>query len=145
MSRRENIAADVITQLTAMSSPTLKKITREPFDVEELSDAQFPALWISTGSESREDTSCGGSTAQRSGTIDYVIVGYVKGTSLNVDTKRNELITGVETTLDDDRTRNGYASNTQVISVETDEGEAYPHGAIRLVVRIFYTFERGTP
>ena len=46
MSRRENIAADVITQLTAMSSPTLKKITREPFDVEELSDAQFPALWI---------------------------------------------------------------------------------------------------
>jgi hypothetical protein len=29
---------------------------------------------------------------KRSGTIDYVIVGYVKGTETNLDTKRNQFI-----------------------------------------------------
>jgi len=145
MSKREDIASDIITQLDAMSSPTLKLITREPYDVEELSDAQFPSAWVSSGSETREDYTLGETTANRAGTIDYVIIGYVKGTTTNIDTKRNELIAGIETTLDADRTRNGNAIDTQIVSVETDEGEAYPHGAIKVVARIFYQFERGTP
>ena len=42
MSEREDIASDIITKLDAVSSPIeLKKITREPFEVEELSDALF--------------------------------------------------------------------------------------------------------
>ena len=37
MSEREDIAGDIITKLDAVSSPIeLKKITREPFDPEEL-------------------------------------------------------------------------------------------------------------
>ena len=37
MSKRENIAGDIITKLDAVSSPIeFKKLTREPFEVEEL-------------------------------------------------------------------------------------------------------------
>ena len=36
MSKRENIAGDIITKLDAVTSPIeFKKITREPFEVEE--------------------------------------------------------------------------------------------------------------
>jgi hypothetical protein len=38
MSNRENIASNIITVLDAMTSPVeLKKITREPFDPDEIS------------------------------------------------------------------------------------------------------------
>ena len=54
MSKRENIAGDIITKLDAVTSPIeFKKITREPFEVEELSDAQFPALFVQSGDETR--------------------------------------------------------------------------------------------
>ena len=146
MSKREDIAANIITTLDAVTSPIeLKKITREPFEPEQLADPQFPALYISTGDEVREDYTLGDTAAgKRSGTIDYVLVGYVKGTETNLDTKRNQLIEVIEETLDADRTRNGNALNTQVVEVSSDEGTLYPLGGIRIVVRVFYEFVRGT-
>jgi hypothetical protein len=146
MSIRENIAANIITTLDAVTSPIeLKKITREPFKPEELADPQFPALYISTGDETREDFALGDYAAgKRSGTIDYVLVGYVKGTDTNLDTKRNQLIEVIEETLDTDRTRGGYAKETKIVEVSSDEGTLYPLGGVRIVVRVFYEFVRGT-
>ena len=146
MSKREDIAANIITVLDAVTSPIeLKKITREPFEPEQLADPQFPALYISTGDEVREDFSLGDTAAgKRSGTIDYVLVGYVKGTETNLDTKRNQLIEVIEETLDADRTRSGNALETKIIEVSSDEGTLYPLGGVRIVVRVFYEFVRGT-
>ncbi len=146
MSLRENIAANIITTLDAVTSPIeLKKITREPFKPEELADPQFPALYITTGDELREDFALGDTAAgKRSGTIDYVLIGYVKGSDTNLDTKRNQLIEVIEETLDADRTRGGNALETKVIEVSSDEGTLYPLGGIRIVVRVFYEFVRGT-
>jgi hypothetical protein len=146
MSLREDIASNIITTLDAVTSPIeLKKITREPFKVEELADPQFPALYITTSDETREDFALGDySAGKRSGTIDFIIVGYVKGTEINIDTKRNQLIEVIEETLDTDRTRGGYAKETKIIEVNSDEGTLYPLGAIRIVVRVFYEFVRGT-
>ena len=146
MSIREDIAANIITVLDAVTSPIeLKKITREPFEPEQLADPQFPALYISTGDEVREDFSLGDTAAgKRSGTIDYVLVGYVKGTETNLDTKRNQLIEVIEETLDADRTRSGNALETKIVEVSSDEGTLYPLGGIRIVVRVFYEFVRGT-
>ena len=60
MSLREDIAANIISTLDAVTSPIeLKKITREPFKPEELADPQFPALYITTGDETREDFALG--------------------------------------------------------------------------------------
>jgi len=146
MSKREDIAANIITVLDAVTSPIeLKKITREPFEPEQLADPQFPAIYISTGDEVREDFSLGDTAAgKRSGTIDYVLVGYVKGTETNLDTKRNQLIEVIEETLDADRTRSGNALETKIVEVSSDEGTLYPLGGVRIVVRVFYEFVRGT-
>ena len=44
MSVRENVAANLVTTLKAISTPNVKKVTREPFDFDKLSNAQFPAI-----------------------------------------------------------------------------------------------------
>ena len=146
MSKRESIAGDIITKLDAVSSPIeLKLIKREPFEPEELSNAQFPAAYVQTGDETREMLSLGDvGTGKRQGTIDFLIVGFVKGTTANIDTLRNQLIEVIEETLDADITRNGNALNTQVIEANTDEGVLFPYGGIRIVVRVMYEFVRGT-
>jgi len=146
MSKRESIAGDIITKLDAVSSPIeLKLIKREPFQPEELSNAQFPAAYVQTGDETREMLSLGDvGTGKRQGTIDFLIVGFVKGTTANIDTLRNQLIEVIEETLDADITRNGNALNTQVIEANTDEGVLFPYGGIRIVVRVLYEFVRGT-
>ena len=147
MSIREDIAVNIVNTLDAVTSPIeFKKISRQQFDPEDdLADTQFPALYIATGDETREDFALGDySAGKRSGTIDYVIVGYVKGTETNLDTKRNQFIEVVEETLDTDRTRGGNAKETKIIEVSSDEGTLYPLGGIRIVVRVFYEFIRGT-
>jgi hypothetical protein len=143
MSLRESIASNIVTTLQAMSSPvSASYVTREPFDFQKLSNAQFPAILVQTASESREDATIGGAGIKRFGTIDYQIVGYVKAAT--IDTARNNLIEAVEEALDTDRTRGGYAKDTQVISVETDEGSIDPIGGIIVTVRVLYDFTRGT-
>jgi hypothetical protein len=143
MSLRESIAGNIVTTLQAMSSPvSASYVTREPFDFQKLSNAQFPAILVQTASESREDATIGGAGIKRFGTIDYSVIGYVKAAT--IDTARNNLIEAVEEALDTDRTRGGYAKDTQVISVETDEGSIDPIGGIIVTVRVLYDFTRGT-
>jgi len=146
MSKRENIANDIISKLDAVSSPIeFKKLTREPFEVEELSDAQFPSAFIQSGDETREVSSMGdtGSGTHR-GTIDFIIVAFGKGTTSNIDTVRNQIIEVVEETLDNDITRNGNALDTQIVEASSDEGTIYPYGGVRITVRVMYEFTRGT-
>ena len=144
MSTREDIAAHIVTVLTAISSPiTLKKITRQPFEPRDLSQQQYPCAWVESAEETREDISTGDKTRQ--GTVDFVIMGFVQGAESNIDTARNQLITAIETALDLDRTRDSNALDTEVISIETDEGTIFPLGGIRMVARCIYTFTSGTP
>ena len=146
MSKRENIANDIITKLDAVTSPIeFKKLTREPFEVEELSDAQFPAAFVQSGDESREVSSIGvtGAGSYR-GTIDFQIVAFGKGTTTNIDTVRNQIIEVVEETLDNDITRNGNALDTQIIEASSDEGSIITSCAVRITVRVMYEFTRGS-
>jgi len=146
MSKRESIADNIITVLTAVSSPiTIKKITREPFSVDELSEQQYPAVFVQSGNEIRSDETMTSTSVTRQASADFVIVGFVKGTDANIDTKRNELIEVIESNLESDRTRNGYAKRTEIVEVSTDEGTLYPIGGIRIVVRVIYQYIAGTP
>jgi len=113
--------------------------------LDELSDKQYPAVIVQTSEETREDSELGDGARTRIGTIDFVILGFVKGAEANIDTKRNELITAIETALESDITRNSNALDTEVTSVETDEGTLFPIGGIRIVVRCTYEFQAGTP
>ena len=146
MSKREDIASNIVTAISTGTSPiTLKKVTREPFNVDELSEQQYPACFVQSGNEVRSDETMTSSTITRQATADFVIIGYVKGTTTNIDTKRNELISTIETRLNSDRTRGGYAKQTQVVEVSTDEGVLFPIGGIRMVVRVMYQYTSGTP
>lgn len=142
MSLREDIASDIVTTLRAVTTPVnIKYVTREPFDFQKLSNAQFPAILVQSASETREDSTIGSSSVTRRGQIDYELIGYVKSTA--IDSARNNLIEAIEEALDDDRTRGGLALDTQVIGIETDQGSIDPIGGIIVTVRVMYNFTRG--
>ena len=145
MSVRENIASNIQSVIDGISSPDVKLCTRQPFELEELSQAQYPAVIVQTSEENREDEEIGTGAKLRVGTIDFVILGFVKGSDSNIDTLRNALITAIETALETDVTRSSNALDTEVIQVETDEGTLFPVGGIRMVVRCVYKYNAGTP
>ena len=141
MSVRENVAANLVTTLQAITSPVIKKVTREAFDFDKLSNAQFPAVLVRTANETREDSSIGGSMTSRMSTIDYELICFVK--HKNIDTARNQLIEAIDEKLDEDRTRGGYSIDTQVTSVEVDDGTIDPVGGVIVTVRVEYFYTRG--
>jgi len=141
MSIRELIAADIKTALVAMTTPVAAAyVTRDPFDFKKLSNAQFPAILVETAAETRSDATIGDSL-KRHAAIDYRIIGYIKGAS--IDAARNNLIEAIEEKLDADRTRGGNAIDTQVVSVDIDDGSISPIGGIILTVRVTYQYTRG--
>jgi len=145
MSVRENIAVNLLSVISSISSPTIKKATRQPFLLDELSEQQYPAVIVQTSEENRDDSELGSGAKTRHGTIDFVILGFVKGADINIDTKRNELITAIETAIENDITRDGNALDSEVIQVETDEGSLFPVGGIRMTIRCMYEYQSGTP
>ena len=145
MSVRENIAVNLLSVISSISSPTIKKATRQPFILDELSEQQYPAVIVQTSEENRGDSELGSGAKTRHGTIDFVILGFVKGADINIDTKRNELITAIETAIETDITRDGNALDSEVIQVETDEGSLFPVGGIRMTIRCMYEYQSGTP
>ena len=145
MSIREDIASNIHSVINAISSPDIKLCTRQPFELEELSQQQYPPVVVQTSEETREDAELGSGAKTRSGTIDFVILGFVKGTDTNIDTARNALITAIETALESDITRNNKALDTEITQVETDEGTLFPVGGIRMVVKCIYEYQAGTP
>lgn len=143
MSIREDIAVNLVDTLKAINTPVeVKYVTREPFEFEKLSNAQFPAILVRSAGEDREDDTLGGSMTSRMGTINYELVCFVK--SKAIDTARNNIIEAVEESLDTDRTRGGYAIDTQVVSIETDEGSIAPVGGVIITLRVLYRYQRGT-
>lgn len=135
-SYRENIAKDL--QKSIKSIKPVKFVTRDVFEPDELSDAQFPAVLIQSGSELKSDIAMG---YERRGTIEYILTGFVKGKYL--DTARNKLLDQLEEKLYEDVSRGGYAIDTLVTEINTDEGVIFPLGAIQMVVRIDYIHRKG--
>tara|TARA_R100000152_G_C6709293_1_gene137186 strand:- start:376 stop:813 length:438 start_codon:yes stop_codon:yes gene_type:complete len=145
MSKREDIASHIVTTILAISSPSVKKCTRQPFPLEELAESQYPAVLVQTQEETKEDQELGDGAKTRIATLEFSITGYVKGVESNIDTARNNLASAIETQLESDITRNNKALDTEVISLETDAGTLFPYGAISMVVRVIYEHESATP
>jgi len=144
MSVREDIANNILTTIQAISSPTIKKATRQPFPLDELSEQQYPAVLIQTQLETKEDQELGSGGKTRINTLEFLITGYTKGAESNIDTSRNELAEAIENKLEEDITRNGNALDTEVVEIETDAGELFPYGAITMIVRVIYEHQSGT-
>tara|TARA_Y100000022_G_scaffold177199_1_gene166947 strand:- start:525 stop:962 length:438 start_codon:yes stop_codon:yes gene_type:complete len=145
MSKREDIASHIVSTILTISSPSIKKCTRQPFPLEELAESQYPAVLVQTQEETKEDQELGDGSKTRIATLEFLITGYVKGVESNIDTARNNLASAIETQLESDITRNNKALDTEVISLETDAGTLFPYGAISMVVRVIYEHESATP
>ena len=145
MSKREDIASHIVSTIEGISSPSIKKVTRQPFNLEELSQAQYPAVLVQTQEETKEDQELGDGAKTRICTLEFLVTVYIKGSESNIDTARNTLATAIETQLESDITRNNKALDTEVISLETDAGTLFPYGAISMVVRVIYEHESATP
>ena len=145
MSKREDIASHIVSTIEGISSPSIKKVTRQPFNLEELSQAQYPAVLVQTEEETKEDQELGSGAKTRLCTLEFLVTGYIKGSESNIDTARNTLATAIETQLESDITRNNKALDTEVISLETDAGTLFPYGAISMVVRVIYEHDSATP
>ena len=65
MSTRENIASNLVTVIGNISSPSVRKVTRQPFELDELSQAQYPAVLIQTIEETKEDQEMGSGAKTR--------------------------------------------------------------------------------
>ena len=143
MSIRESIAENIITTLESVVLPLrISYVTREPFQFDKLSNAQYPAVLVRTADENREDSTIGGSIGKRIATINYELVCFVKAGI--IDQARNNIIEAIEEGLDVDRTRGGFAKDTQITQVEIDEGSINPIGGVILTVRVMYEYTRGT-
>ena len=145
MSKREDIASHIVSTILTISSPSIKKCTRQPFPLEELAESQYPAVLVQTQEETKEDQEIGDGAKTRIATLEFLITGYVKGVESNIDTARNNLASAIETQLESDITRNNKALDTEVISLETDAGTLFPYGAISMVVRVIYEHDSATP
>ena len=145
MSKREDIANNLVSTISGISSPDIKKVTRQPFELDELAQQQYPAVLVQTIEETKEDQELGSGAKTRICTLEFGITGYIKGSESNIDTARNELMTAIETELESDITRNNKALDTDIISVETDAGSLFPYGAILMTVRVIYEHESATP
>ena len=142
MSSRENIAKNIVDTLkTAVQPIRLAFVTRQTFDFDKLSNRQFPAVLVRTADENREDSTLGGTLGKRMSTITYDLVCFVK--SKEIDTARNQIIESIEEILDVDRTRGGNAKDTQITSIEVDEGQITPIGGVILTVAVTYEYTRG--
>jgi len=145
MSKREDIANNLVSTISGISSPEIKKVTRQPFELDELAQQQYPAVLVQTIEETKEDQELGSGAKTRICTLEFGITGYIKGSESNIDTARNELMTAIETELESDITRNNKALDTEIISVETDAGSLFPYGAILMTVRVIYEHQSATP
>ena len=145
MSKREDIASHIVSTIEAISSPSINKVTRQPFNLEELAQSQYPAVLVQTQEETKEDQELGEGAKTRICNLEFLITGYIKGSESNIDTARNTLATAIETALETDITRNSKALDTEVVSLETDAGTLFPYGAISMVVRVVYEHESATP
>ncbi len=134
-SYRENIAKNIVSELRELKS--VRFVTREVFDPSELSDAQVPAVLVLSGNERKSDIS----RASRQGTVEFILTGFVKGKFL--DTARNKLLDDIETKLYEDTKRNGFASDTVITEVNTDEGVSFPLGAVQIIVQVEYIHPKG--
>lgn len=144
ISLREQIAEAIVATLKQVTYPRISLATREPFEPDRIAITEFPAVLVQMDSEERETITMGApGQGRRMGTIIYGIRGYVRGTEL--DSKRTELITGIEEQLDLDRYLGLQSSgviDSQFVRVEVIN-RLPPLAEIKIEFHVRYNYLRG--
>ena len=145
MSIRNSIAENIVSVLQNATDPQFVFVSRAPIDPGQLSNAQFPCVYVETLDETREDDTMGmsSSTTQRQSTLNVGVNCYVKTSPEMMDITRNDVIERVEEVLDADRTRGGVAWDTQLTTVTVDNDVEPTIGLVQLNIQVLYKYTTG--
>mgnify|MGYP001574617406 CR=1 FL=1 len=145
MSIRNSIAENIVTVLQNATDPQFVFVSRAPIDPGQLSNAQFPCVYVETLDESREDDTMGmsSSTTQRQSVLNVGVNCFVKTSPEMMDITRNNVIERVEEVLDADRTRGGVAWDTQLTTVTVDNDVDSTISLVQLNIQILYKYTTG--
>jgi len=145
MSIRNSIAENIVSVLKNATDPQFVFVSRAPIDPGQLSNAQFPCVYVETLDESREDDTMGmsSSTTQRQSVLNVGVNCFVKTSPEMMDITRNNVIERVEEVLDADRTRGGVAWDTQLTTVTVDNDVDSTISLVQLNIQILYKYTTG--
>lgn len=145
MSIRNSIAENIVTVLENATDPQFVFVTRAPIDPQQLSNAQYPCVYVETLDETREDDTMGvaGGTTQRQSVLNVGVNCYVKTSPEMMDITRNDVIERVEESLDADRTRGGVAWDTQLTTVTVNNDVESTIGLVQLNIQVLYKYTTG--
>ena len=141
MSKRNDITNNIVAILQDAVDPKPILVTRETIEPEKLSRAQFPAVVVKSGDETRTEFTMLGSTGSRRAVFNVICDCYVTGT--DIDRQRNDIAERVEEALEADRSRDGYALDTRLVELAVDEAIDTRFGLISLTFEVDYIYTRG--
>jgi len=146
MSIRNSIAENIVSVLENATDPQFVFVSRAPIDPGQLSNAQYPCVYVETFDEERQDDTMGmsSSTTQRQSVLNVGVNCYVKSSPEMMDIARNDVIERVEETLDSDRTRGGVAWDTQLTSVSVENDVESTIGLVKLNIQVLYKYTTGS-
>ena len=146
MSIRNSIAENIVSVLQNATDPQFVFVSRAPIDPGQLSNAQYPCVYVETLDEERQDDTMGmsSSTTQRQSILNVGVNCYVKSSPEMMDIARNDVIERVEETLDSDRTRGGVAWDTQLTSVSVENDVEPTIGLVKLNIQVLYKYTTGS-
>jgi regulator of RNase E activity RraB len=141
MSKRNDITNNIVELLTDSNDPKPVYVTREVIEVEKLARAQFPAVVVKSGDETRTEFTMQGSSGERRSIFNVICDCYVTGTDL--DRQRNDIAERIEEVLEVDRSRGGNALDTRLTELAIDEAIDTRFGLITLTFEVEYIYTRG--
>jgi len=145
MSIRNSIAENIVTVLQNATDPQFVFVSRAPIDPGQLSNAQYPCVYVETLDETREDDTMGVSSkkTQRQSILNVGVNCYVRTSIEMMDVTRNNVIERVEEVLDADRTRGGVAWDTQLTTVTVSNDVEPTIGLVQLNIQVLYKYTTG--
>lgn len=141
MSKRNNITDNIVELLKDANDPKPIFVTREVIEVEKLARAQFPAVVVKSGDETRTEFTMLDSSGSRRSIFNVICDCYVTGT--DIDRQRNDIAERVEEVLEVDRSRGGNALDTRLTELAIDEAIDTRFGLISLTFEVEYIYTRG--
>lgn len=119
----------------------IRDLTREPRDITELANTNFPHVLLETANETRDDLTM---QDNRTATIEFLLNIVVSGRDR--DSQRNLVVEAIERKLNEDITLGGLAFNAGVSEVLTREiDSAEPFATCALVFSVSYHYDRTQP
>tara|TARA_B100001057_G_C22742128_1_gene908204 strand:+ start:274 stop:708 length:435 start_codon:yes stop_codon:yes gene_type:complete len=138
---RKDIINNVITQLKAITSPRIGKVSEKPGDFARLARTAYPFVQVNVESENKEDIAM----EWRLSTLELGITVHIEGKSKTekAEEQLSDIIEAIEEKLEADRKRDSKAQTTEILEVGEMVVSSYPTLSQRILVGIQYTYSRG--